>query len=98
MVVFSSQDSLLVIEQHKSGFEPPADVEFEDYAQGIKTATSDSSLNQPKVRNLRWPFNKKHKVNSHTRWGKNIPSFSSSAHENLKIFSDMGYNVITELN
>lgn len=56
---------MLFIEQHKSGFERPADVEFEDYSQGIKAATSDSSLNPPKVRAKLWPFNKKHKVKSH---------------------------------
>ncbi|TNM85296.1 hypothetical protein fugu_007567 [Takifugu bimaculatus] len=55
------QDSMLFIEQHKSGFERPADVEFEDYSQGIKAATSDSSLNPPKVRAKLWPFGKKHK-------------------------------------
>lgn len=60
------QDSILFIEQHKSGFERPADVEFEDYTQGIKAATSDSSLNPPKVRTKLWPFSKKHKVSSHT--------------------------------
>lgn len=60
--VNDKQDSILLIEQHKSGFEPPAEVEFEDYSQGIKTATSESSLNQPKGRNLRWPFNKKNKA------------------------------------
>uniref|UniRef100_A0A8C4HU79 Thyroid hormone receptor interactor 10 n=1 Tax=Dicentrarchus labrax TaxID=13489 RepID=A0A8C4HU79_DICLA len=54
-------DSILFIEQHKSGFERPADVEFEDYTQGIKPATSDSSLNPPKVRAKLWPFSKKHK-------------------------------------
>ncbi|XP_071360574.1 thyroid hormone receptor interactor 10b isoform X1 [Trachinotus anak] len=56
------QDSILFIEQHKSGFERPADVEFEDYSQGIKPATSDSSLNPPKVRAKLWPFSKKHKI------------------------------------
>ncbi|KAG8014623.1 Cdc42-interacting protein 4-like protein, partial [Nibea albiflora] len=45
----------------KSGFERPGDVEFEDYTQGIKPATSDSSLNPPKVRAKLWPFSKKHK-------------------------------------
>ncbi|XP_029999520.1 cdc42-interacting protein 4 homolog isoform X1 [Sphaeramia orbicularis] len=56
------QDSMLFIEQHKSGFERPSDVEFEDYSQGIKPATSDSSLNPPKVRAKLWPFSKKHKT------------------------------------
>uniref|UniRef100_A0A671U049 Thyroid hormone receptor interactor 10 n=1 Tax=Sparus aurata TaxID=8175 RepID=A0A671U049_SPAAU len=55
------QDSILFIEQHKSGFERPADVEFEDYTQGIKPATSDSSLHPPKVRAKLWPFSKKNK-------------------------------------
>ncbi|XP_073319994.1 cdc42-interacting protein 4 homolog isoform X2 [Pagrus major] len=55
------QDSMLFIEQHKSGFERPADVEFEDYTQGIKPATSDSSLHPPKVRAKLWPFSKKNK-------------------------------------
>uniref|UniRef100_A0A665TQ82 Cdc42-interacting protein 4 homolog n=1 Tax=Echeneis naucrates TaxID=173247 RepID=A0A665TQ82_ECHNA len=60
------QDSILFIEQHKSGFERPGDVEFEDYSQGIKPATSDSSLHPPKVRAKLWPFSKKHKVNLHS--------------------------------
>uniref|UniRef100_A0A3B5ASB7 Thyroid hormone receptor interactor 10 n=1 Tax=Stegastes partitus TaxID=144197 RepID=A0A3B5ASB7_9TELE len=59
----SLQDSILFIEQHKSGFERPGDVEFEDYTQGIKPATSESSLHPPKVRAKLWPFSKKHKVN-----------------------------------
>uniref|UniRef100_A0A3B5A769 Thyroid hormone receptor interactor 10 n=1 Tax=Stegastes partitus TaxID=144197 RepID=A0A3B5A769_9TELE len=57
----SLQDSILFIEQHKSGFERPGDVEFEDYTQGIKPATSESSLHPPKVRAKLWPFSKKHK-------------------------------------
>ncbi|XP_026158508.1 thyroid hormone receptor interactor 10b [Mastacembelus armatus] len=56
------QDSILFIEQHKSGFERPGDVEFEDYTQGIKSAMSDSSLNPPKGRTKLWPFSKKHKI------------------------------------
>uniref|UniRef100_A0A8C9VRT5 Thyroid hormone receptor interactor 10b n=1 Tax=Scleropages formosus TaxID=113540 RepID=A0A8C9VRT5_SCLFO len=41
-------DSLAVIEQHKSGFDRPGDVEFEDYSQGINRTSSDSSLSTPK--------------------------------------------------
>ncbi|KAM9770479.1 thyroid hormone receptor interactor 10b isoform 1-T1 [Menidia menidia] len=55
------QDSMIFIEQYKSGFERPGDVEFEDYSQGIKPANSDSSLHPPKVRAKLWPF-KKHKI------------------------------------
>ncbi|XP_072240837.1 cdc42-interacting protein 4 homolog isoform X2 [Leuresthes tenuis] len=54
------QDSIIFIEQYKSGFERPGDLEFEDYSQGIKPATSDLSLHPPKVRAKLWPF-KKHK-------------------------------------
>ncbi|XP_053708968.1 cdc42-interacting protein 4 homolog isoform X1 [Synchiropus splendidus] len=60
--ISEKQDSLLLIEQHKSGFERPADVEFEDYMQGIKPVTSDSSLHPPKVRAKLWPFTKRHKT------------------------------------
>ncbi|XP_028255774.1 thyroid hormone receptor interactor 10b isoform X2 [Parambassis ranga] len=56
------QDSILFIEQNKSGFDRPGDVEFEDYIQGIKPATSDSSLNPPKARGKLWPFSKKNKL------------------------------------
>uniref|UniRef100_A0A4W5QGR1 Thyroid hormone receptor interactor 10a n=1 Tax=Hucho hucho TaxID=62062 RepID=A0A4W5QGR1_9TELE len=37
-------DSIALIEQHKSGFERPGDLDFEDYSQGINRASSDSSL------------------------------------------------------
>lgn len=39
---------MALIEQHKSGFERPGDLEFEDYSQGINRASSDSSLGTPK--------------------------------------------------
>ncbi|XP_035253474.1 cdc42-interacting protein 4 homolog isoform X4 [Anguilla rostrata] len=62
-------DSLALIEQHKSGFERPGDLEFEDYSQGINRASSDSSLGTPKGpldllsknKNKLWPFSKKSK-------------------------------------
>ncbi|XP_026180851.1 cdc42-interacting protein 4 homolog isoform X3 [Mastacembelus armatus] len=41
-------DSMVVIEQNKSGFERPGDVEFEDYSQAINRTSSDSSLGTPK--------------------------------------------------
>ncbi|XP_062420364.1 thyroid hormone receptor interactor 10b isoform X2 [Pungitius pungitius] len=66
------QDSMLFIEQHKSGFERPADVDFEDYTQGIKPATSDSSLNPPKVRAKLWPFSKKSKVRKNNSQKKHV--------------------------
>lgn len=39
---------MVIIEQNKSGFERPGDLEFEDYSQGINRASSDSSLGTPK--------------------------------------------------
>ncbi|XP_019731315.1 cdc42-interacting protein 4 homolog isoform X3 [Hippocampus comes] len=47
--VNEKNDTLVVIEQNKSGFERPGDVEFEDYSQGINRASSDSSLGTPKA-------------------------------------------------
>ncbi|XP_058233682.1 cdc42-interacting protein 4 homolog isoform X4 [Hemibagrus wyckioides] len=46
--VNEKNDSIVLIEQHKSGFERPGDLEFEDYSQGINRASSDSSLGTPK--------------------------------------------------
>ncbi|XP_050948222.1 formin-binding protein 1 isoform X13 [Labeo rohita] len=66
-------DSSQVIESYKSGFEPPGDVEFEDYGQAMKRTVSETSLtnsrpdNKPdrsskgKSKTL-WPFNKKNKT------------------------------------
>ncbi|XP_069729324.1 formin-binding protein 1 isoform X8 [Phaenicophaeus curvirostris] len=66
-------DSQLVIEAFKSGFEPPGDVEFEDYTQPMKRTISESSLSnsrgdgksEPKFggksKGKLWPFIKKNK-------------------------------------
>ncbi|XP_078502359.1 formin-binding protein 1 isoform X13 [Lissotriton helveticus] len=70
------QDSRLVIEAFKSGFEPPGDVEFEDYTQPMKRTISDTSLTTSKSdgkseakpggksRGKLWPFIKKNKGTS----------------------------------
>ncbi|XP_075041319.1 formin-binding protein 1 isoform X21 [Mixophyes fleayi] len=67
------QDSQTVIEAFKSGFEPPGDVDFEDFTQSMKRTVSDTSLTNtradgkadPKVpgksRGKLWPFIKKNK-------------------------------------
>ncbi|XP_069729320.1 formin-binding protein 1 isoform X5 [Phaenicophaeus curvirostris] len=69
-------DSQLVIEAFKSGFEPPGDVEFEDYTQPMKRTISESSLSnsrgdgksEPKFggksKGKLWPFIKKNKLMS----------------------------------
>ncbi|XP_068104575.1 formin-binding protein 1 isoform X13 [Hyperolius riggenbachi] len=68
------QDSQTVIEAYKSGFEPPGDVDFEDFTQSIKRTVSDTSLTNTtradgkadpktpgKSRGKLWPFIKKNK-------------------------------------
>uniref|UniRef100_A0A671RDI8 Cdc42-interacting protein 4 homolog n=1 Tax=Sinocyclocheilus anshuiensis TaxID=1608454 RepID=A0A671RDI8_9TELE len=65
------QDTLALIEQYRSGAAPPADVEFEDYSQGVKAAASDNTTTHlPKVR-IKQLFHKKNKVTSSD---KNTPS------------------------
>ncbi|XP_055964849.1 formin-binding protein 1 isoform X16 [Sorex fumeus] len=66
-------DSQLVIEAYKSGFEPPGDIEFEDYTQPMKRTASDNSLSNSrgegkpelkfggKSKGKLWPFIKKNK-------------------------------------
>ncbi|XP_026568068.1 formin-binding protein 1 isoform X9 [Pseudonaja textilis] len=65
-------DSQLVIDAFKSGFEPPGDVDFEDFTQPIKRAVSESSLSNSKEtksesrfstksKGKLWPFMKKSK-------------------------------------
>ncbi|XP_051492934.1 formin-binding protein 1 isoform X26 [Apus apus] len=67
-------DSQLVIEAFKSGFEPPGDIEFEDFTQPMKRTVSESSLSnsraegkyEPKFggksKGKLWPFIKKNKL------------------------------------
>ncbi|XP_006497750.1 formin-binding protein 1 isoform X4 [Mus musculus] len=68
-------DSQLVVEAYKSGFEPPGDIEFEDYTQPMKRTVSDNSLSSSKEgkpelrfggksRGKLWPFIKKNKLMS----------------------------------
>ncbi|XP_029470152.1 formin-binding protein 1 isoform X13 [Rhinatrema bivittatum] len=66
-------DSQLVIDAFKSGFEPPGDVEFEDFSQPMKRTVSESSLSNSrndgkpeskfgsKSKGKLWPFIKKNK-------------------------------------
>ncbi|XP_036381887.1 formin-binding protein 1-like [Megalops cyprinoides] len=64
-------DSKQVVESYKSGFEPPGDVEFEDYEQAMRRVASESSLphsrgekassrNKGKL----WPFIKRNRLMS----------------------------------
>ncbi|XP_053138457.1 formin-binding protein 1 isoform X18 [Hemicordylus capensis] len=66
-------DSQMVIEAFKSGFEPPGDVDFEDFTQPIKRTISESSLSNSKdgksesrfsskSKGKLWPFIKKNKL------------------------------------
>ncbi|KAF7659736.1 hypothetical protein LDENG_00293460 [Lucifuga dentata] len=58
-------DSKQVVESYKSGFEPPGEVEFEDYGQAMKRTMSDTSLSNSregkekpggKSKGKLWPF------------------------------------------
>ncbi|KAM6976225.1 formin-binding protein 1 isoform 2-T2 [Tautogolabrus adspersus] len=56
-------DSQQVVESYKSGFEPPGDVEFEDYGQAMKRTASETSLSKEakerpvsKSKGKLWPF------------------------------------------
>ncbi|XP_068562717.1 formin-binding protein 1 isoform X2 [Cebidichthys violaceus] len=58
-------DSKQVVESYKSGFEPPGDVEFEDYGQAMKRTASNTSLTNSreakekpvgKSKGKLWPF------------------------------------------
>ncbi|XP_061459795.1 formin-binding protein 1 isoform X9 [Rhineura floridana] len=68
-------DSQLVVEAFKSGFEPPGEVDFEDFTQPIKRTVSESSLSNSregksesrfstKSKGKLWPFIKKNKLMS----------------------------------
>ncbi|XP_041430731.1 formin-binding protein 1 homolog isoform X17 [Xenopus laevis] len=69
--ISEKHDSQMVVESFKSGFEPPGDIDFEDFTQSMKRTVSDTSLTKtdsksdPKVssksRNKLWPFIKKNK-------------------------------------
>lgn len=77
--LFDHQDSKQVVESYKSGFEPPGDVEFEDYGQAMKRTASETSLSNSKETKEKpsgkgkgklWPFIKnknkvKHKCTHH---------------------------------
>uniref|UniRef100_A0A671N925 Formin-binding protein 1-like n=1 Tax=Sinocyclocheilus anshuiensis TaxID=1608454 RepID=A0A671N925_9TELE len=65
-------DSKQVVESYKSGFEPPGDVEFEDYSVSMKRAVSESSFlnargeNRRRSRSKLWPLLKRNKVRHQT--------------------------------
>ncbi|XP_042642513.1 formin-binding protein 1 isoform X19 [Tyto alba] len=72
-------DSQMVIEAFKSGFEPPGDIDFEDFTQPMKRTVSESSLSnsradgksEPKFggksKGKLWPFIKKNKITLNTQ-------------------------------
>uniref|UniRef100_A0A8D0AYC0 Thyroid hormone receptor interactor 10 n=2 Tax=Salvator merianae TaxID=96440 RepID=A0A8D0AYC0_SALMN len=75
-LVDEKNDSRLLIELNKSGFERPGDMDFEDFSQPINRTSSDSSLGTPrgtldgrldprllgKNKGKRWPFSRKNKT------------------------------------
>ncbi|XP_025059739.1 cdc42-interacting protein 4, partial [Alligator sinensis] len=91
--VDEKSDSQLLIELHKSGFERPGDVEFEDFSQPMNRASSDSSLGTPrgpsdvrldprllgKNKAKRWPFSKKNKPPPHSLASSPLPPLAPLA-------------------
>ncbi|XP_074702836.1 formin-binding protein 1 isoform X3 [Strix aluco] len=85
-------DSQLVIEAFKSGFEPPGDIDFEDFTQPMKRTVSESSLSnsrgdgksEPKFggksKGKLWPFIKKNKI-IETLLGTKLMSLLTSPHQ-----------------
>ncbi|XP_066470450.1 cdc42-interacting protein 4 isoform X3 [Tiliqua scincoides] len=75
-LVDEKNDSQVLIELYKSGFEKPVDIDFEDFSQPINRTSSDSSLGNPrgtldgrldprllgKNKGKRWPFSRKNKT------------------------------------
>lgn len=48
-ILSSSQDSIIVVESFKSGFEPPGDFPFEDFSLNLSRTGSDGTIsNTPK--------------------------------------------------
>lgn len=67
----SFQDTRQVVEVYKSGFDPPGDVEFEDYSATMRRSISESSYLDNRTEERRqsrklWPFIRKTKVYAHT--------------------------------
>uniref|UniRef100_A0A8C2AV71 Formin-binding protein 1-like n=1 Tax=Cyprinus carpio TaxID=7962 RepID=A0A8C2AV71_CYPCA len=49
MVTAAKNDSGIVVESFKSGFEPPGDFPFEDFSQNIQRTGSDGTIGTPKT-------------------------------------------------
>ncbi|XP_026535334.1 cdc42-interacting protein 4 isoform X1 [Notechis scutatus] len=91
-VVDEKNDSQMLIELHKSGFERPGDMDFEDFSQPMNRTSSDSSLGTPrgtldgrldprllgKNKGKRWLFSRKNKLPTPPLSPINCPSSSSS--------------------
>lgn len=61
------QDTREVVEVYKSGFDPPGDVEFEDYSATMRRSVSESSYLDNRTEGRRqsrklWPFIRKNKL------------------------------------
>uniref|UniRef100_A0A3B4X0M8 Formin-binding protein 1-like n=1 Tax=Seriola lalandi dorsalis TaxID=1841481 RepID=A0A3B4X0M8_SERLL len=64
-------DTRQVVEVYKSGFDPPGDVEFEDYSATMRRSISESSYLDNRTEGRRhsrklWPFIRKNKVHRDT--------------------------------
>ncbi|XP_062399889.1 formin-binding protein 1a [Sardina pilchardus] len=86
-------DTKQVVETYKSGFEPPGDVEFEDYSLSMRRAVSESSFlnaradTRRRSRGKLWPFIKRNKsppAQQREPFAQRINGFMSSKHRSLR--------------
>lgn len=75
-----------MVESFKSGFEPPSDVEFEDYGQAMKRTVSENSLSNSKESKEKpagkskpklWPFIKNKNKVTHRAALKSLTRFDA---------------------
>lgn len=85
-----------MVESYKSGFEPPGDVEFEDYGQAMKRTASETSLSNSreakekpvgKSKGKLWPFIKNKNKVTHECSPNTEPLLHSNAQQSLTGFS-----------
>lgn len=85
-----------MVESYKSGFEPPGDVEFEDYGQAMKRTASETSLSNSreakekpagKSKGKLWPFIKNKNKVTHECPPNTEPHLQSNAQQSLTGFS-----------
>lgn len=87
-----------MVESYKSGFEPPGDVEFEDYGQAMKRTVSETSLSNTKEgkekpagksKGKLWPFIKNKNKVTHEQTLHSESLVRANVPQSLTSFSDV---------